>query len=893
MPIRVLFLLFLLSLVAVGVCPIVSQADDDTARVFFESKVRPLLASHCTGCHSADDQQGGVRLDVRSGVFGKVAGNPVVSPSDVANSRLLKVIQYDDNDIQMPPDGVLPETDRNILRRWVETGAYWPAGDEAPALADPFPRREDGSIDFAAAAASHWSYQPIQEVSPPTGVADHPVDAFVARRLRGEGLALSERARPQTLVRRFYFDVLGMPPTCEQAQAFLSDPSPAATAALVDQLLDDPRYGERWARHWLDVARYADTTGYRTANKSREYANAYTYRDWVVSSLNADMGYDDFVQAQIAADLIWPDDPAQQAALGFLSVGPVFTDNRVEQINDQIDVVTRGMMGMTMVCARCHDHKFDPVPTSDYYSLYGVFDSTRRVDEGLAIPVSYTSDGLENFRKQLREKENKLRETKEAVRKTIQDDSRTRLPDYLVAAAVDLKVLPGSARPKLEPDLRARSVRGWGNLLKNRNSHPAVRMLWEFASVREAADFPTALQTKAGELIGPNKRFPQAFVKRLVESPPASFEELLRQLAERMQAGDEEVVGLFDIKPAPTAYAAHEVINTSDRDLQVKIQKADKAIDDLWANHPDAPPKAMIVSDSNPHDVRVFIRGNIGRRGDVAPRRFPQIFSEIPADGFRDGSGRLALAKAVVDPRNPLTARVIVNRVWKHYFGRGLVTTPSDFGIQGEAPSHPQLLDYFASQLIANDWSLKWLHRQILLSDTYQQASDDRPDARAADPDNRLLWRQNRKRLEFEPMRDAMLSVAGMLDPKVGGKAVPLDNLSRRSIYLKVDRNNPPELTRTFDVPDADQTSPGRSETLVPQQALFYLNNKQVLQITENVVKQIGQGTPQERAKKLFQVVLARDPSDREHALLSDLMKVDVPGACQVLLMSNEFLFVD
>lgn len=879
-------------------CFIAASAAADDRAAFFETEVRPLLAANCQECHNADDQQGGVRLDVKAGIFGSVAGQAIVKPSDPAASRLLKVIRYHDDDIQMPPDGELKSTDQEILTRWIRDGAYWPEDEETGSTTDPLPRREDGTIDFDRAANSHWAYRLIEPSEPPvvTGNVQTSADAFILRRLEQEGLTLSPPVDRRTLARRLSLGLVGIPPTFEEVEAFRADQSVDAVGKYIDRLLDDPGYGERWARHWLDIARYADTTGYRTANKSQQYAYAYTYRDWVVSSLNKDLPYDEFVTAQIAADSLHADDLAAQAALGFLTVGPVFTDNGEEQVNDQIDVITRGLMGMTVACARCHDHKFDPIPTADYYSLYGVLYNTLRIEDGTEIPVSFESDGLNEFRAELKTLEDKVAKTREEVRQTIQDDNRSRLPDYFVAAAVDLGQLPKERRPDLDPDLRERSIRSWTSVFKTKRSNPVVGVVWELAALRDKPNFREAVVARVAQLIAANKpdRFAPEYLARLENEPPESFETVMRQLAGWMQAGDAPFTALFDIGSAPTAYSAENILQTTDRDLTTKIQKASRVVTDFWATHPHAPPRAMSVKDRVPsHDVSIFIRGNSRRRGDVAPRQFPQVLVAASKGRFTDGSGRRELAEAIVDPSNPLTARVIVNRVWQHHFGRGLVGTASDFGSQGDRPTHPELLDYLAAQLIAHNWSLKWLHREILLSATYQQASDDRPNARAIDPENFLLWRQNRRRLEFEPMRDSMLAVSGRLDRTVGGKPVPMTDLSRRSIYLKVDRNNPPELTRTFDVPSADETSPGRPETSVPQQALYYLNDEDMSQLAASLASRIGEGTPAEQVERLFQLTLSRAPTDAERALIAPLLESDVQAACQVLLMSNEFLFVD
>lgn len=870
--------------------------DADEKQQFFESQVRPLLAEHCQSCHNADDTQGGVRLDLRSGVFSKVGNASVVTPGNPDASRLVAVVKYNDNDIQMPPDGELSEEQQAILAKWVADGAYWPAEKEGEASSGPYPLKADGSIDFEAAAEAHWAYQPIKSPAIPVvegARIQSPIDAFVAAKLQENGLTQNEPADRATLYRRMSFDLLGLPPAFDQIQQFKADDRETAVDEAIESLLSNPHFGERWARHWLDVARYADTTGYRTADKSTAYPNAYTYRDWVIEAFNKDMPYDEFLIAQIAADRRWPDDPQQQAALGFLTVGPVFIDNGEEQINDQIDVVSRGLMGMTLTCARCHDHKFDPVPTSDYYALYGVFASTRRVDNGTEIPVSYTNDGITEFRNQLAKKTAEYQAKLEDIRQRIQKANREQLADYLVAGCVEAGFIPQEQRPKGEPELRGRSVSRWRDMLRSQRNHPVVSVLWEIANRRNEQDFQNQIKAWAESQIQNPGKFAPAYLELIRQSPPESMEAAARQLAEKMSAGEAPFAELFDLSPAPTSFAAANIRDVSDRDLANEIVAAKKKIDDHWANHPHAPPRAMTVAEGNPHDVQIFVRGNSGRRGDVAPRRFPHVLSAASAERFTNGSGREELANAIVDPANPLTARVIVNRIWTHYFGRGLVITPSDFGTQGEKPSHPELLDYLASQLIAHDWSLKWLHREILRSATYQQSSADKPKCREVDPENVLLWRQNRKRLEFEPMRDSMLAVAGLLSEQIGGKAVALDNLSRRTIYLKVDRNNPPELLRTFDVPDTEQSNPARSETTVPQQALFLMNNGATQKIAEGIVGRLGEGSEAEKVTKLFHICLAREPSGAELEAVSSLFHDDPVAAAKVLVMSNEFLFVD
>ena len=873
-------------------CALCATAAADDRADFFETKVRPLLAAHCQDCHNADAQEGGVRLDRASGVFADLGDGPVVAKGDAAGSRLMEVVAYDPADIQTPPDGKLSEADAGVLRKWIADGAYWPEEAEE-AAEEGWPRTPEGTIDFAAAAEKHWAYRPVADPPVPDVAGAEvrtSVDAFIAERLRNAGLEQNPLADRRTIIRRLSFDLIGLPPTFEEVRAFEADESPEAVEKLVDRLLADPRYGERWARHWLDVARYADTTGYRTANKTREYPYAYTFRDWVVASLNEDLPYDEFVKRQIAADVLYPDDPASHAALGLLSVGPVFTDNPEEQINDRIDVVTRGFLATTVACARCHDHKFDPVPTRDFYSLYGVFWSTEVDDLGPVIGESPDPAGSKAYAEELAKRQGEADRLRDEAYAAFQTEHRTRTADYLVAAAAAEGFLSEGSTEGVE----ARGVRGWQSFLKNFKGHPVGRVWHELKSLK---DLPNEAAAKLQEVpYGPPTR---AYVDRLRAAAAAgdlkTMADVTRILGDLMSEADaapddpslEWSRKLFTLGPAPTNRTRDNFLGLVSRKVGDPILQADKKVNDLRASHPHAPPRAMSVSEKgNGTDVQVFVRGNSGRRGEAAPRRAPQILRLGP-DRVTEGSGRRELAEAIAHPDNPLTARVLVNRLWQHHFGRGLVETASDFGTQGEPPSHPELLDHLAAEFVRGGWSVKDLHRRIVLSHTFLQGSRPSAEAAARDPENRLLSHQNRRRLEFEPMRDAMLSVAGLLDAAVGGKPVPVDDLSRRSIYLKVDRDNPPALTQTFDVPSADVTSPGRAETTVPQQALFHLNDAKVRRVAEAAA-----GKSPDLAA-LVRRVLSREPTDAERSLLGPVFADDPAAAAQILLMSNEFAFVD
>ncbi|HEV3021108.1 MAG TPA: DUF1549 and DUF1553 domain-containing protein, partial [Pirellulales bacterium] len=496
-------------------------------------------------------------------------------------------------------------------------------------------------------------------------------------------------------LRRASFDLTGLPPTAAEVDAFEQDPAPDAFAKVLDRLLASPRYGERWGRHWLDVARYADTKGY-VFTEERRYAYAYTYRAYVIKAFNDDLPYDQFILEQLAADRLAAEgqsaDPSRMAAMGFLTLGRRFLNNQHDIIDDRIDVTARGLLGLTVACARCHDHKFDPIPTKDYYSLYGVFASSSEPKEG-----------------------------------------------------------PLLAQPQQTPEFVA-----FDKELKARE--------------QAVADFK---EKNKAELAAKNRKF---------------------------------------------------------RDELTALQKK---VDAWKAASPAAPPRAMVLEDlPQPREPHVLLRGNPGNEGPKVPRQFLAVLAGDKRQPFKNGSGRLELAHAIASPDNPLTARVLVNRVWLHHFGNALVRTPSDFGVRSEPPTHPALLDWLAATFMDDGWSLKRLHRLILLSSAYQQASDERADCAALDPENRLLWRMNRRRLDFESMRDSYLAVSNGLDRALGGR--PIDIWAppfspRRSVYAYLDRQDLPGVFRVFDFANPDVSNDQRPRTTVPQQALFAMNSPFVL----------------------------------------------------------------
>jgi mono/diheme cytochrome c family protein len=738
---------------------------------YFEKTIRPLLVENCVRCHGPKKQQGGLRLDTAEGLAKGTDSGPAVVPGDPAKSKLIQSVKRT-NDYAMPPDKALSKEQVAALEAWVKVGA-------------PFPASGNATVD-PAADKKHWAFQPITAPKVPGGSAN-PIDAFINAKFAAGKLAPAPPADKRTLARRVYFDLIGLPPTAAQLDAFEKDTRPDAYEKLVDELLANPHYGERWGRHWLDVARYADSKGY-VFTEDRNYPYAYTYRDYVIRSFNEDKPFNQFVIEQLAADkLTLGDDKRPLAAMGFLTVGRRFSNNIHDITDDRIDVVTRGLMGITVTCARCHDHKFDPIPTADYYALYGVFASSNEPKE---LPLIG------------------------AVERT---------KEYEQYAA---------AQQKLDDAVAAERER-------------VIRLR----------------KTVNGAAVG----------------------------------------GLPGATTTPD-----RLLNRADRD---KVKRLQKQSDEFRGKSEFAPPRAMVMNDNpQPAQAVVFVRGNPGNRGARVPRQMPEVTG--PRTPFTDGSGRLELAKAIASPSNPLTARVFVNRVWLHHFGQGLVRTPSDFGVRSDPPTHPELLDFLASQFMADGWSVKALHRRILLSGTYKRSSVIPAEA-AADPENLLLSHQNRKRLEFEPLRDSLLAVSGELDPAVYGRSVQLFNApypTRRAVYGYIDRQNLPGPFRTFDLASPEQHTPQRFQTTVPQQALFLMNNPFAVDRTKAVAKrdEVAKATSAEaKVKALYRLILSRNPTTEEAALavafVTDAEKVKPTvgqlGAweqlAQVLLLSNEFSFVD
>ena len=767
----------------------VSGAGAESAEVdFFERHVRPVLANQCYACHSAQlsQPQAGLRVDSREGLLAGGERGPAVIPGDPEGSLLLKVLRHS-GEIRMPPTGKLTETQVDRIASWVRMGA-------------PFPSVGGSMVSAGALVGKrHWAFERPSKADLPesrTGWAKTPIDHFVEARHVQAGLEPSPEAHPLTLLRRVYYDLTGLPPSPRQIEAFIRSPTREAYAAIVESLLASPQFGERWARHWLDIVRYSDE-GFQ----ARPFAISWTYRDWVINALNRDLPYDQFILRQLAADLI-DSDRHDLAALGLLTLGinlPRPTDVP-ENLDDRIDVVTRGFLGLSVACARCHDHKFDPIPQADYYSLYGVFLNSPDVLEPVPIEA-FPSDRATEF---FRNKMSMRREWLDRFRsERLQDHVREfRAPETLARYLE----IAWKSREYSNRDVEA--------LSKEENLNLYVLNRW---------------RAYLSGLVGPSL---DAFAT--LDSPGGAA-----VLADRMAEADSayrwpdperEALRLaLRGNGSPTDIPIEDfwwIQNEGDSNVMKGLKWQYDAVMRDWSAR-GGPEHAMVVEDARAlRPAFVFRRGNQHDRGDRVPRRF---LSALPGPTeFGNGSGRLELARAIATSANPLTARVFVNRVWGHLLGEGIVRTPSDFGLRGDSPSHPELLDYLAIEFVEGGWSVKDLVRRIVSSQTYRQESARAEAGFRTDPDNRLLWRQNRVRLDFEALRDSMLAVTGELDGSVGGAPFDISarpTSQRRTIYAYVSREEPSALMRIFDFSNPEEHTPKRQLTTVPQQALFLMNS--------------------------------------------------------------------
>jgi hypothetical protein len=805
----------LLTTLAVGALASTVQADDSTA--FFETHVRPLLVKRCQSCHSAADgiAEGGLTLDSRQGWqeggsrgLAVVAGNPEAS-------LLIQAVRYGHPELQMPPDRKLAAEEIAALERWVQLGAVDPRDGVPTPQVGPPPSDPIAGREF-------WSFQPLQRGDVPQvadgGWAVADIDAFVLARLEQEGLRPAVEPPPAVLLRRLAFALTGLPPTPAQIDAFTVDPSDATYERLVEEMLASRQFGERWGRHWLDLARYADSNG---LDENFLFREAWRYRNWVIDAVAADMPFDRFLTEQLAGDLLPFDSidqrDRQRTAAGFLTIGPkVLLGNpaekqKMEVADELIDTVGRTFLGQSLGCARCHDHKFDPVPTADYYALAGIFTSTQVMEGRYMLGEQRVMERLVG----------------------IGDGGEQADDDYENYWRV------------LRPGLETWKKRG-GEAL-------SLLTMGDIDSAASAAAFA-----------------------KIVEETPDAVTELARD----------------PLVPCETRIQTQRLF----------LRDVDRRL----TSPPSIPPRVMSPAEQEtPTDECIRVAGDPDRKGEEVPRGFLRVLSTADRDVPEGASGRLQLAAWLVDVdggAGALTARVLANRVWHHLIGRGLVRTVDNFGRTGEPPTHPELLDHLAGELVAADWSLKSLVRQVVLSRTFRMSSEHNQTAAAKDPDNILLWRAHRRRLDPESLRDAMLSAAGTLDltPRnstvdyLGDQATAVgSNTNRRrtdfpcrSIYLPVIRNDLPEIFDALDFTDPHKTTGMRPETTVATQGLFMLNDEQVMDAAAATAAAVlsakGEVDPhssrEASVQRLFARVVGGPPAEGDAKALGDFVR-DVEAA--------------
>jgi len=1035
---------------------------------FFEQKIRPVLAQHCYECHASDSKgvKGGLLLDTREASRKGGDSGAAVVPKNVAESLLISALKHDG--FEMPPKGKLPNEVIADFVKWIEMGA------PDPRVGEPVP---ESKIDFEA-AREHWAYQPIRRPEPPS-VNDgswclNEVDRFTLSTMESRGLHPVAPAEKRELIRRATFDLIGLPPSPADVEAFVQDASPTAFEKVIDRLLQSEHYGERWGRHWLDVARYAEDQAHTFS--VTENTSGYRYRDWVIKAFNSDMPYDKFVKLQIAGDLIGSDSGESYdhlIALGYFGLGAQYYKNSdaakaaADELDDRVDTLTRGFLGLTVSCARCHDHKFDAIPTQDYYSIAGIFHSSKLHNAPLCKPEDIQA--YDAGQKRLKDSETAIEKFLMAEKSTAAEKKVPEIARYMEAVWKFLAAKHNGQPVKAEalaaeqelnafllnrwiaflaPDKKGKvdDLNAWFAFVESAyNSAGKDKAADDVDLAARAAVIAAEFQNRVQSLLNPadgtgsvnlvssdmprepgSPRFVSPPVTKV--RPTAAIEiditgatqlylvvsdagngnscDHADWLAPRL-IGDSGELKLTDLKwtsaegfggarvdrnytgqplrvngmtyPNGIGVHAHSVLtfdvpmgyqrfvatggldnsgsdqagcgdqasvqfsvytekpvrgpvnSTSDlltvvlgKDGPLAVSDGDfenflspekreqlvslrMALDEAKKNAPAKYAVAHSYAENSSQDLKVYVRGNPSRQREVAPRRFLRVLAGEERAHFSEGSGRRQLADAIASADNPLTARVMVNRIWQNHFGRGIVGTPSNFGKVGEAPSHPELLDYLAARFIESGWSIKSLHREIMLSATYRLSTSYDEANAAIDGDNRYLWQMSRRRLDVEVWRDALLDVSGRIDRQLGGPSTNLadDNNVRRTVYAKVSRHELDSLLRLFDFPDANISSAGRTETTVPQQQLFVLNSPFMVEQAKAFSLRLQQDAPQSdeaRVERAFLLAYGRPPIRQEVELGLAYVTAE-PAAdeklsrwenyCQVLLGSNEFMYLD
>jgi len=923
-----------IALVATAAC---AQSPD-----FFELKIRPVLATNCYPCH-AESALGGLRLDSRAAMLkGGKRGASIIA-GDPEKSPLILAVRQTDENLKMPQGGKLKDSEIADLVSWVKAGAVWPAA-AAPLTTNAKP---GSKYTIAPERRAFWSLQPLKD-TPPPAVKDakwarSPVDQFILARLEKEGMKPVHPASKHDLLRRATLDLTGLPPTPEEIAAFDKDTSPNAFAKVVDRLLASPHYGERWGRAWLDVARYGEDD-YRSLNPFPRgyfpYANAYLYRDWVIQAFNDDLPYDKFVKAQLAGDLL--DEKVKVLpATGFLGLGPWYFDNgsvevtRADERHDRVDVVSRGFLGLTVACARCHDHKYDPIPQTDYYALAGVFKNTAYHEYPLA-PKAVVEEHL-GIEAEVEKKQRILQETQAKLAAELSESLAFQTSNYLegVYDVVALKKEKDTVveSRKLDYELLDRWIAymakvttkyhekdAWQAMMKRAEKSPPAKddsggrggrggartnpEVKKLAEEFQAAVVKSMLTRKdlneendiitAKSLEGTTKKKrankPNEFItnddfcpgcglrlKNMPEDAASFWTEIFqKELKDSDDPTLMNAIGGRDAKPGVLLFRGWGLETRVGPEAQARMASIKADVDAAKKKLDPSYPFVHGVQDvAEPSDLELALRGNPMTLGDKVPRHFLSILSKDEPKKFEHGSGRLELAEEIL--KQPIAMRVIVNRIWKGHFGTGIVDTPSNFGIGGERPTNPELLDYLAQQFIKDGLSIKKLHRTIMMTATYQLSADNDAVNYAKDAGDRLYWRVERKRMDAEQIRDAVLMVAGNLDTAMGGPSQELTPAFKgRTVYGKVSRYKLDEYLQLFDFPSPNISAEKRFTTTVPLQRLFLMNSDFMQIEAEELAKRVaGEPDNRSRIKKVYTLAYGRDPSEEEIKLGLDYLHAE------------------
>ena len=884
---------------------------------FFESKVRPILVQRCYECHSGQESNGGLRLDYREGLLKGGDSGPALQADEPQGSLLLRAIRYQNADLQMPPSGKLDATEIEVLETWVGQGAVDPRADLPSGSSD---KPQGMSIQDGR---NFWSMMPLKPVEVPRAVdtdwCRNPIDAFVLKELDSNGLRPSPESSRREILRRVTLGLIGLVPESQEYKAFEQDTAPEAYERQVDRLLSSEQYGVRFGRHWLDVARYSDSNG---LDENIAYGNAWRYRDYVVEAFNSDKPFDRFIEEQIAGDLLPDADRQSKTATGFLVLGakvlaePDRDKLTMDTIDEQLDTIGKAFMGMTLGCARCHDHKFDPIKQRDYYALAAILKGTKTFGDSNfgAIKhwneISYANqqekEQLKAIDAQIAEKNGAWNKLKSEAIGKLREQVRKQAADYLAVASklTSEATLNEWAQVGEELKLHPRVLANSRRYLDNHRQEPLFAKWHELAGHGDHQAIRDYYQELFERALGEweKAKAADAQVKKLEDS---TLE------AARVALGD---VGGFLAIPAKMEHAL-------DQESLVKIHELAESARLFESAAPDET-SVMGVADKGVVDgLAIHIRGSYRNLGDVVPRGFPEVMVSQGATPIfsRHSSGRLELARWLANATHPLTARVIVNRVWRWHFGRGLVESTENFGVLGDRPSHPELLDYLARWFIESGWSIKELNRLILTSSTYRMSSvhPEAQSALAIDPENRLRWHYKLERMDAEPLRDSILQVAGRLDCQLGGKSVPLRNRQfvfdhtsidhtkydsiRRTVYLPIIRNHLYSLLEQFDFPDPTMPVGSRNTSMVSVQMLLLMNADWIIDSASLLARRSQEfsSEPSRRIDWLFETVLGRAPKEHEQRRFLDAISAGQASGedpwvtlAHNLLICSEFIYV-